>query len=128
MIVTRIISFRDRLGETANGPPNGISLKSFRLEGDSACVCGAVGYHETPVKNNPSHLFDPPRVTDPAVPESRWIELEVLLMHLQHDYEQLNSEVLKQQKIIDQQQQRMTALENLVHRLLAQMEHGPTSA
>ncbi len=72
-------------------------------------------------------LFDQPHVTGPTVPESRLIELEVLLMHLQHDYEQLNSEVLKQQKTISEQQQRISHLENLVRGLLEQLEHGPAS-
>ncbi len=49
-------------------------------------------------------------------------------MHLERDYEELNAEVLRQRKTIAQQEQRIAGLENLVQRLLEQIEHGPTSS
>jgi uncharacterized coiled-coil protein SlyX len=43
--------------------------------------------------------------------ESRLMELEIQLMHLQHEFDHLNAECLRQQNIIEQQQKRMESLE-----------------
>lgn len=43
--------------------------------------------------------------------EARLIAIETQLMHLQYDFEQLNSECLRQQSLIQQQERRVRFLE-----------------
>ena len=63
-----------------------------------------------------------------SYPESPLIEIEIQLMHLQHDYEQLNAECCRQQRLIDQQERRIESLENQLRTLSAGGEFSPEVA
>ncbi len=52
--------------------------------------------------------------------DSRLVDLEVIVMHLQHDYEQLNGELIQQQNTIQSQQQQIKRLETLIHQFMEQ--------
>lgn len=56
-------------------------------------------------------------VNESSALESRLIAIETQLMHLQHDFEQLNAECLRQQSVIQQQQGRMNSLESQLRAL-----------
>lgn len=66
-------------------------------------------------------------MTNPSTLESRLIEVEMQLMHLQHQYDQLNAEFLRQQLDYEDQKKRVERMEDLLHQLLDRRDSLPGS-
>ncbi len=59
-------------------------------------------------------------MSEPSLLEARLTEVEMQLMHLQRDFEHLNAECLRQQKLINDQQSRLKSLERALGERIAQ--------
>lgn len=65
-------------------------------------------------------------VTEHSPLESRLIEVEFQLMHLQRDFDHLNAECQRQQHLIQQQQRRMESLEQLLRERIERRDSTPS--
>lgn len=88
---------------------------------DKTCVW-LPGSYDSLFDSSKARNNSKPHVTKSSPLESRLIEVEMQLMHLQHEYDQLNAECLRQRTLIENQGKRLERLEKLLHQLLDRLD------